>query len=204
MRTWPISFAVELDRYTPRPRRDPHSRQVFFYARPPTPRRAFELGLLVLAEVARRRPDVKFILAGWDVSQYVIPFDHLALGSIALDDLPDLYSQCDAALVLSCTNLSLLPLELMACGCPVVSNRGPNVEWLLNQDVALLADFTVEDLGQALVALLEDEPRRRRLIERGLQYARNSGDWHIQAQQFAKVLKDIDTVAGQEEMECSA
>lgn len=189
MRTRVIGFAVELDRYSPRPRRDPEIRQVFFYARPPTPRRAFELGLLVLAEVARRLPDVKFVLAGWDVGHYVIPFAHRNAGNVALAELPNLYSQCDVALVLSCTNVSLLPLELMACGCPVVSNRGANVEWLLNPDIAVLADFTVEALSEAVIALLQDDARRRLLAGRGIEYARRA-DWHKQAERFAALLED--------------
>ena len=189
MRTRAIGFAVELDRYSPRLRRDPEIRRVFFYARPPTLRRAFEFGLLVLAEVARRLPDVKFVLAGWDVGHYVIPFAHLNAGNVALAELPDLYSQCDVALVLSCTNLSLLPLELMACGCPVVSNRGSHVEWLLNPDIAVLADFTVEALSEAVIALLADDARRRLLVDRGIEYARRA-DWRKQAERFAAALED--------------
>lgn len=172
MTTHAVGFGVEGERYRPLPRREPAKRRVFFYARPPTPRRAFEIGLLVLNAVWERMPDTEFVLAGWETSGYRVPFPHLACGTVALDELPDLYSQCDVALVLSLTNASLLPLELMACGCAVVSNHGPNVEWLLNDDLAVLADTTPEALTDAVCALLQDDARRAALCQRAEAFAR--------------------------------
>lgn len=172
MSTHAVGFGVEGERYRRFARREPAKRRVFFYARPPTPRRAFEIGLLVLNAVWERMPDTEFVLAGWDTSGYRLPFPHLACGTVALDELPDLYSQCDVALVLSLTNASLLPLELMACGCAVVSNRGPNVEWLLNDDVTVLADSTPEDLTDAVCGLLKDDERRAALSARAEVFAR--------------------------------
>jgi glycosyltransferase involved in cell wall biosynthesis len=188
MRTHPVGFGVETDRYRRLPRREPQTRHVFFYARPPTPRRAFELGLLVLNEVYRRRPDTKFILAGWDTAGFHVPFPHLACGTVRLDDLPDLYSQCDVALVLSLTNLSLLPLELMACGCTVVSNSGPSVEWLLNDDMAVLTDTTPEAMATAVCDLLDDDERRAALSARGEAFARRQ-TWEAVAQAFESGLQ---------------
>ena len=118
MTTFPIGFSYDQHLYVPHHRRQPDIKRLFFYARPPTVRRGFELGLLTVARVVERLPDVKVIFAGWDVSSYEIPFEHLNAGSVALKDLPDLYSQCDVALILSFSNLSLLPLEVMACETP--------------------------------------------------------------------------------------
>lgn len=188
MTTHAVGFGVELDRYRRLPRREPEIRRVFFYARPPTPRRAFEVGLLVLNAVSQRLPDVQFVLAGWDTSGYHIPFPHLGCGTLALDDLPDLYSQCDAALVLSLTNASLLPLELMASGCAVVSNRGPNVEWLLNDDVVMLAESSPEALADAICSLLLDDGYRRALSQRAEAFAR-SQTWETVARDFEAGLR---------------
>lgn len=183
MTTHAVGFGVELERYRRLPRREPEIRRVFFYARPPTPRRAFEIGLLVLNAVWERLPDVQFVLAGWDTAGYHIPFPHLGCGTLALDDLPDLYSQCDAALVLSLTNASLLPLELMASGCAVVSNRGPNVEWLLNDDVVTLAESSPEALAEAVCALLQDNERRRLISQKAEAFAR-AQTWDAVARDF--------------------
>lgn len=198
METHPVGFGVELERYRRLPRRQPEQQRVFFYARPPTPRRAFELGLLVLDEIWRRRPDTHFILAGWDTTAYHVPFPHLPCGTLALDQLPEIYSQCDVALVVSLTNLSLLPLELMACGCPVVSNRGENVEWLLSEGVAALAESSVESLADAVCRLLDDDAARQALSRSAEAFARGQ-TWDVVARQFASGLE-----AAREVQPCAA
>ncbi len=184
MRTVAMGFSYDQGLYRPLPRRNPEIRRVFFYARPVTQRRGFELGLLVLNRVAQQMPEMSFILAGWDTSSYRIPFPHLNAGNVALKDLPDLYNQCDVALVLSLTNLSLLPLELMACGCPVVSNNGPHVEWLLNDHNAVLADAEPEALSEAIMSLLRDEHRRKQMVEASIRFATNTS-WDVETAKVA-------------------
>lgn len=184
MQTVTMGFSYDHELYRRLPRRNPETKHIFFYARSVTPRRGFELGLLALNLIAQKMPEVSFILAGWDASSYRIPFPYLNAGNVAVKDLPDMYNQCDAALVLSLTNLSLLPLELMACGCPVVSNRGANVEWLLNDGNAVLADATPEALSEALMSLLQDEHRRKQLIEASTRFATNTS-WEAEAGKVA-------------------
>jgi glycosyltransferase involved in cell wall biosynthesis len=91
-------------------------------------------------------------------------------------ELGALYRSCDVALVLSHTNVSLLPLELMACGCAVVSNSGPNVEWLLTEETAQLADASPGALADAVLALLRDDELRARRAAAGLAFAEQT-DW---------------------------
>jgi glycosyltransferase involved in cell wall biosynthesis len=192
MRTEAFGFSFDSDRYVQHKRREPEIRRIFFYARPPTERRAFQMGMLVLDEVIRRIPDVKVIFAGWDVSEYHIPYEHLNCGVVRLDELPDLYSQCDVALVLSFTNLSLLPLELMACGTPVVSNRAPCTEWLLNDHNALLAAPTVEALADALCTVLEDPVEASRLRQGGFATVAAT-NWRMEAHKVGDILRRLDS-----------
>ena len=188
MRTRAFSFSFDHDRYRPMPRL-PGPRRVFFYARHVTIRRGFELGLLALRHVHQRLPDVEFVLAGWDCAEFEIPFKHLNAGVVALDALPELYSQCDVALVLSFTNLSLLPLELMACGCPVVSNRGENVEWLLrDNDNALLCDPLPQALADGVVRVLEDDALRERIVAGGFATTAAS-NWETEGQAVADFVE---------------
>ncbi len=192
MKTHAVGFSYDRDIYHPTPRRGGrNNKRVFFYARPPTPRRAFELGLLVLEEVVKRMPDVEVVFAGWDVSNYAVPFKHSDAGLLSLGELPDLYSQCDVALVLSLTNLSLLPLELMACGTPVVSNQSPSTEWLLNKNNARLAPTTVVDLADAVCAVLSDPTEATRLRDGGFVTVAAT-DWHSEACKLADILRGLD------------
>jgi glycosyltransferase involved in cell wall biosynthesis len=194
MRGKAVSFSFDADIYAQRQRIDPAARRVFFYARPPTERRAFEMGLLVLDEVTRRLPDVEVIFAGWDLSSFDIPFKHVSKGIVSLAELPDLYSQCDVALVLSFTNLSLLPLELMACGTPVVSNLAPCTTWLLNQNNALLAPPTVEALADAICKVLNNPQEAARLREGGFAAA-SASDWQTEAHKVADIFRSLDSEA---------
>ena len=189
METHAFQFSYDHDLYKPHPRRDSIQR-VFFYARPPTPRRAFDLGVLILAELAKRMPDVEMVLAGWDVSGYDLPFRNLKCGMLSVAELPDLYSHCDAALVLSFTNASLLPPELMACGCAVVSNTGENNEWLLDDGCAVIARPTVIAMADALQHVLEDKEYRESIIRKGFLKA-NSTTWEHEAEKVAAVFRDL-------------
>ena len=197
MKTLGMGFSYDRGLYQPHPKKNEFlgkdlttSKKVFFYARPATARRGFELGLLVLNLVAKKMPDVTFVLAGGDLSAYNIPFKHFSPGNVAVKNLPELYSQCDVALVLSLTDLSLLPLELMASGCPVVSNRGENVEWLLNDKNAILTDTTVEALSEGILSLLQDEGKRLALIEAGLTFSANT-QWETEAEKVATFFDSL-------------
>lgn len=195
MRTESFGFSFDRHLYVPRSHKESATLRIFFYARPPTQRRAFEMGMLVLDDVARRMPNVEVIFAGWDISDYHVPFAHKNCGTLSLEELPGLYSQCDVALILSFTNLSLLPLELMACGTPVVSNRGPFTEWLLNDNNARLAAPTVEALSDAVCHVLQNREDADRLRQGGFATA-NATDWHTEARKVVQTLHRLDAQEG--------
>ena len=164
--------------------------KVFFYARPPTMRRGFELGILVLQQVIARLPNVIILLAGWKLDKNQIPFPFHNLGLLELNELGSIYKECDVGLVLSFSNVSLLPLELMACGVPVVSNKAPYTEWLLNENNSILADPTVESLSQAIISVLSDRGLAMRLREGGLNFSCKTS-WEGEAQTMAENLERL-------------
>ncbi|MEH6518553.1 MAG: glycosyltransferase family 4 protein [Halioglobus sp.] len=189
METSSFGFSYDHELYKPHPRLHPEKKRVFFYARPVTPRRGFELGILTLNQIHQQNPDIEFVLAGWDLSGVHLPFPCLSAGVVSLEELPDLYSQCDVALVLSLTNLSLLPLEAMACGCAVVSSRGANAEWLLNDDVVKFADLTPEALSTAILDLFAAPEELASLKRRGLSYSQSTS-WETEVDKIAAVIRE--------------
>jgi glycosyltransferase involved in cell wall biosynthesis len=160
-------------------------KRILFYARPETERRGFELGILALTLVAKRMPDVEFVLVGVQRRSVDLPFPAVMPGVLSFSELGAVYRSCDVALVLSHTNLSLLPLELMACGCAVVSNEGPNTEWLLTDQTASLVKADPRSIGNAIIELLEVDSLRLQKIEAGLAFAQST-DW-------AKEIKAIES-----------
>lgn len=165
-------------------------RKIFFYARPSTARRAFDFGLLILRKVMSVTRDVEIIFAGEDISDYEIPFRHTSYGVLTPVGLSGIYKECSLALVLSFSNVSLLPLEIMACGTPVVSNGGAWVDWLLSNDICVVCDSDVDNIARAISDLLADEDRLRQLSIRGLEFARSTS-WGAEAQRIATCFDDI-------------
>ena len=190
MKTFAYTFACDTDLYKPSPKRASKNRNIFFYARPVTQRRCFELGLLALAKVCERNPDVAVIFAGWDVSGYEIPFHHLNAGVLQLSELPDLYSQCDVALVLSSTNLSLLPMELASCGCPIVMNDGPSANWLLSNNEVTYCEFEVQSITDALEQVLNNPDKAKQSAAAALRVA-HASSWEEEAGKVAGFLKTL-------------
>ena len=183
-----IGFSYDRSIYIQTPRREPHIRRVFCYCRPPTVRRGLETALLALNIVGQAMPNVNFIFAGWDMSAYYFPHDTLNAGLLAINELPDLYSQCDVALVLSFTNLSLLPLELMACGCPVVSNRGANTEWMLNDDNSILTGSNPSEIADSIMRVLCDDEFRLSLSKRAMEFAKATS-WEHESDSLTAFLE---------------
>lgn len=173
METASIGFSYDRELYKPVNKRD-NKKRLFFYTRPVTSRRAFELGLLGLIEVYHRIPEIEVVFAGWDISNYEIPFIHLNAGSVKLSELCDLYGQCDMCLVLSATNLSLLPLEIMASNSVVVSNRGANNEWLLNSENCILTDFDPIDIADKIEYYFNHEAELTQIRTYGRQFAQDT------------------------------
>lgn len=101
-------------------------KEIMFYVRPFTERRGFETGIMALDLFHKQHPEFIINLVGWDVSEYDIPFPYENLKTLEISQLNALYNRCAAALVLSFTNMSLLPLELLGGGAIPIVNDGPN------------------------------------------------------------------------------
>ena len=125
-------------------------KQVVFYARPTTARRAFELGILTLDLFHRKHPEYTINFIGWDVSEFNIPFPHKNLGILDPVELNELYNNCSASLVMSLTNMSLLPLELLSSGCIPVVNDGKNNRLVSNNEYIAYSDNDPMSLANKL------------------------------------------------------
>ena len=102
------------------------------------------------------------------------------LGLLDYAETGDLYRHCDMGLVLTVSeHPSYLPLELMACGAPVVAFDNPAGGWLLRDGVnCLLAPRTVDGLVDRLEAMAVNPTLRRRLADRALaDIAERHSDW---------------------------
>jgi glycosyltransferase involved in cell wall biosynthesis len=164
-----FQLGVEHSVYRPRPvtRR---SDTVIYYARHSTPRRGVPIGLMALAELKRRRPDVRIVLFGANDKLHA-SFGYEHLGVLSPAQLSWLYSEATLGLCLSLTNFSLMPKEMLACGLPCVELAGISAESIFGEDGPLeLAPLDSNRIADAMQRLLEDEGERARRSARGIEY----------------------------------
>jgi len=185
-----VSFSYDRHLYKPLPKKESANFNILFYSRHVTPRRLFELGLCALEKVCAKHPEVAVIFAGGDVSGFKIPFHHLNAGELSLEELPDLYSQSDLALVLSGTNLSLLPLEVAACKCPLVMNDTPSSRWLLPKSAAYYAGTSPDEMADTISKAILDEKGRARKVKAAYKIAQESS-WDKEVDKFMKLLGEM-------------
>lgn len=156
------TFDIAVDHATYQPstatRRDD---LLLFYSRAGTPRRGVPLGLIALEYFHQRYPDVEIALFG-ETRRTRTPFPHTHLGVQTRPQLSQLYSSATAGMVLSLTNPSLIPNEMLACGLPCVDIDVPSAR--VGHTAATAIDFgspTGEGLGERLCALFADRQLRQ-------------------------------------------
>ncbi|CAN5519644.1 hypothetical protein BH10ACT7_BH10ACT7_11170 [soil metagenome] len=162
-------------------------KEIFFYARPGTTRRGFELGIMALDTFSRERPDYTINLAGSDVARYRIPFAYNNLGSMPVTELNALYNRCAAGLVVSLTNMSLLPLELLASGVIPVVNDAPNNTMVSSNPFIEYSPASPRALADRLIAVVE----RADLVEHSLKASQSIGPdgWDESGRQFVQAFE---------------
>ncbi|MFM7068664.1 MAG: glycosyltransferase, partial [Actinomycetes bacterium] len=154
-----------------RPDRTGEPLNVFVYARPGHWRNCWELAEPALHQVKERfGREVRIVTAGaWqEPGALAHGIDHLGL--LDYGSTGALYRTCDLALSLTVSeHPSYLPLELMACGVPVVAFDLRAGGWIFRDgENCLLARRTVDSLVDRLTRLIGDERLRDQLRAGGL------------------------------------
>jgi len=164
-----FQLGVDGDTYRPLPV-ERRSDTVIYYARHATPRRAVPIGLMALAELHRRLPQVRIVLFGTDKPLHAaFPYEHLGVLSTA--QLARLYSEATAGLCISLTNFSLMPKEMLACGLPCVELAGVSAESIFGEDGPLdLAPLDPHAIADALERLIVDRERSEHRSRDGIEF----------------------------------
>ena len=144
---------------------------VFVYARPGHWRNCWELAELALRELKSHLGDrVRIVTAGSWARPEDVGSGIQHLGLLDYRETGSLYRTCDVGVALTVSeHPSYLPLELMACGVPVVAFDNPAGYWLLRDgENCLLARRTVDGLSNKLERIVVDHQLRASLAQRGL------------------------------------
>jgi O-antigen biosynthesis protein len=168
--TTAFDLGVDHDTYSPRDveRRDD---LVIAYARAVTPRRAVPMVLLAMEELHHRRPHIEICLFG-ESAPIETRFPHTNAGVLEPDALAELYSRAAVGVVLSLTNPSLVPTEMLACGLPVVDVASDAMRATFGADGPIaLSDVGPVSIGETVERLLDDPADHAGRVRRGLDLA---------------------------------
>lgn len=167
-----FDFCADLDAYRPRPDAPPRERAVCFIFQPEKPRRCARIGVEALGVLKHWAPDVKVYLYG-SRTPMDLWFEHENLGLLPVERCAALYHRCQAGLCISSTNPSRIPFEMMAAGLPVVDIHGENNLYDMPDDGVLLAEARPESIARAMLAILDDAPRRAAMSQFGERFMRD-------------------------------
>jgi O-antigen biosynthesis protein len=126
---------------------------ICYYCRPSAPRRAHELAAMTLDLFAARHPEVPIHLYGERTKG--LPFAVTEHGLLSPTQLSALYNRCVAGLVLSATNVSLVPHEMLAAGCLPIVNEAEHNRIVLDNPEVVYAGPTPFELAEALCTTVE-------------------------------------------------
>jgi glycosyltransferase involved in cell wall biosynthesis len=190
-----FDFGCDLDRYGIDPALDParHRTAICCYCRPTTPRRAFELATVALDLFAARHPEVDIHLFGEPAGR--LPFRATDHGLLTPEQLNALYNRCAGGLVLSATNVSLVPHEMLAAGCvPVVNDAAHNRVVLDNPQVVYVAPTPFE-LSNALGALVHRPPAERAAAAEAAAASVRGASWEQAGAKVERIIRDAVAAA---------
>jgi glycosyltransferase involved in cell wall biosynthesis len=146
------------------------------------------LALLALRELRRQRPRTRVVLFG-EARPIDAGFEAEQPGVLDGPHLAELYAEATVGVVLSMTNPSLVPLEMLACGLAVVDLASDAMRATFGEGGPIaLAPFDPVALAGAITRLLDDDAERERRAAAGLALA-DARTWPAAAAQLDAAIR---------------
>ncbi len=189
---WARHFWLAADQtlYTPPDKgRSNEVPRIAVYARHFTARRAVELAMMALEELAKREIPFEVEFFGAPLNFKAAPFPFRDHGVASPSDLAHLFQIADVGLVFSATNYSLVPQEMMACNLPIVELKGENTSSIFPEGTVTLADPHPSAIADGLEALLKDPARRQKQAKAALNWV-GQFSWPASARLVESALKE--------------
>lgn len=163
--------------------------RIFCYVRPATGRRGLESALVALEMLKSRGVDFVVDFVGADSLPYDVSFGHKIHGIVGEAKLKRIQQRVDVALILSLSNLSLMPIDFMALGVPVVHNKGHWLTWFLNSENAVLTELSPRSISEGLEEVLVNEEYRSLIVSGGRKSVENLS-WKKEGHAFTAIVKE--------------
>jgi len=185
---------------TPSKPTDENPFTIFFYARPDSPRNAFELGITALQKIKKKYGErVRIYTAGsrWNPRNYDLESDITDLGVLSYEKTAFLYRKCDLGIVFMFTkHPSYLPSELMACGSVVLTNYNPATTWFLKDGFnCLFTEPSVSCICEKIEMLMQNLNLRKQIISNALNSIAKTS-WENEIEKIYRFICNHEKVTG--------
>lgn len=162
---------------------------ICYYCRPSAPRRAHDLAVMALDVVAARHPSTDIHVYGEPASG--LPFRVIDHGLLSPNELNALYNRCRAGLVLSATNASLVPHEMLAAGCLPIVNDAEHNRIVLDSSEVIYARANPFELADALSDVVERSVEETVAGARRAARTVESRSWHESGATVEAVVREV-------------
>lgn len=157
--------------------------------------------LLRAFRLVRQEEDIKLVIVGSGRRMYrqdLELIEHLELqqdvflpGYIAHQDLAAVYNLAESVVFPSFyESFPAIPLESMACGCPVVISHTGGAPEAAGEAARYVDPWNVEDIANGIRDVLTNSQLRQTLIQQGFAQAQRFS-WNTCARQTLQVFEDI-------------
>lgn len=160
---------------------------IVVYYRPGTARRASELMLEVLRHAASKISDYEVHFVGGK-PEGLLPFRHVSHGQLTHNELGALYGRAVATCLFSLTNTSLVPVEALACGSNIFTNKTENNIMNLNGANVNFFDIDIPKMAHGLSDLVNITSSNNYDDNRSSVIGR---EWSVQKKQAVDYLESI-------------
>jgi glycosyltransferase involved in cell wall biosynthesis len=147
--------------------------------------------LLALDLFAQRNPGVPIHVYGHGIEARKLPFPATNLGLQTPAQLNDLYNRSIAGLVLSATNVSLVPHEMLAAGCIPVVNDAEHNRVVLDNDHVAYAPATPFELADTLSMLVRRPLEQRRTNAQAAAASVQGASWDDAAGVIVRIVEQV-------------
>lgn len=112
------------------------------------------------------------------------------LGRLAKDELSDLYHKTDFGAVISLTNISLVPYEMIATGLPVLEYKKGSFSTFFDEESAILFGLDSEELYNKILFMIKHPQNLEKMTHHAQTYLNNQ-TWSKTITQFDDIIKKL-------------
>ena len=161
------------------------------YSRSATPRRMTELAIMGLNILSKEGFEFEVTFFGEEKIPITASFRHNIIGVVQPEELANLYRKSDIGCVFSGTNYSLVPLEMMACGLPIIEFDGENTRETFPQGSVRFTKPNPLEIAKNVKTLILNAKEREIQKINALEYIKDL-NWEKSARKLESLIKTIE------------